>query len=66
MAKANLTNTDDVVIRPGVESDCEVIMELIKDLAVYEGMLNQVKLTTEGLHSEHIKQYLRFNFSIIR
>lgn len=39
----------DVVIREGSESDCNVIFQLIKDLAVYEGMLDQVKITAEGI-----------------
>jgi len=39
----------EITIRPGLESDCDSIMGLIKELAVYEGMLNQVKIDSADL-----------------
>jgi len=37
-----------IKIRPGQESDCFTIFKLIKDLAIYEKMPDQVKITVEG------------------
>lgn len=41
-------SASDIIIRDGRESDCEEIMKLIKDLAVYEEMADQVQITAEG------------------
>lgn len=45
-----LSSGDTISVRAGKEQDCDVIMDLIKDLAVYEGMLDQVKITAEGAY----------------
>ena len=36
-----------LLIRPAVESDCEVVLSLIKELAVYEKMIDEVVATVE-------------------
>ncbi|CAL8094163.1 unnamed protein product [Orchesella dallaii] len=39
----------EINIRPGIETDCDSIMGLIKELAIYEGMLDQVKIDSTDL-----------------
>jgi len=43
---------DSIVIRKAVVGDCESILELIKELALFEEMPNQVKMTDEMLRKD--------------
>ena len=43
---------ESVVIRKAVVGDCESILELIKELALFEEMPDQVKMTEEMLRQD--------------
>jgi len=58
MESATQINNELINIRPGVEADCSTIFKLIKDLAIYEKMPDQVKITTEGKFEE-VKSNIR-------
>ena len=45
-----MPNHDEFTIRPATENDVGVILALIKDLAAYEQLSNEVEATGEDLH----------------
>lgn len=44
-----MSQENDVIIRQARAEDCEHILEQIKELARFEKMIDQVKMTTEQL-----------------
>lgn len=50
------TNQETIIIRAANSKDIPTILDLIKELAIYEEMLEQVTATEEVLHRELIAQ----------
>lgn len=49
MISKSIEKENGLILREAVEKDCELIFELIKELAVYEKMLDKVTTTVETL-----------------
>ncbi|OWF44448.1 diamine acetyltransferase 2-like [Mizuhopecten yessoensis] len=55
----------DYNMRPAVEGDCEEILRLIQELAVYENMPEQVKMTIEKLRRDGFGEQKFFHCLVV-
>lgn len=56
MREQKIVKENGLVLRPAQEKDCQLILDLIKELAVYENMLDQVIGTAETLKKSLFEQ----------
>ena len=53
-----------IIIREGIKKDLPQVLELIKELADYEGALEQVTLTLEDLEKDGFQEYPYYKFLV--